>query len=136
MAKDRGRVPLQTALLEKEIRRLTMAGQRVQDEANMRRFFLAAVLRKVGVVVELTTADIEETKRILASHEADLRVEPLQDSDGGVRLAFDVKTAPATATTPATTVLTHALVKPVPWWRRMIARAKLWWWGVKVESES
>jgi hypothetical protein len=131
MAKDRGRVPLQAALLEKEIRRLTLAGQRVQDEANMRRFFMAAVLRKVGRVVELTSADIEETKRILAAHEADLRVEPLDDSDGGVRLSFVLSHEPTKPT--AQTVLTHALAKPVPWWRRAIARAKLWWWGVKLE---
>lgn len=131
MAKDRGRVPLQTALLEKEIRRLTLAGQRVQDEANMRRFFMAAVLRKIGRTVELTSEDIEETKRILASREADLRVEPLEDSEGGVRLSFVI--ASADLPKPVQTALTHALAKPVPWWRRAIARVKLWWWGVKLE---
>lgn len=37
MSKGKGRVPMSVPLMEKEIRRLTMLGQRVETEANLRR---------------------------------------------------------------------------------------------------
>ncbi len=117
---------LPVALLEKEIRRLNMLGQKTQEEANIRRFFLAAVLRKVGPIT-LTQADIAELRDMLKSGDADLKVEGLPEE--GVLLSLTMKNGKE-----------HGLAArlepdaPAPWWKRLLARAKLWWWGIRLKA--
>lgn len=130
MAKDRGRATMNVALMEKEIRRLTLLGQRVEEEANTRRFFLAAALRKVGPI-RITQDDIAELRELLSTKAGDLRVEALTDGSEGVLLSFQLKSE------DSGTRLARAIISrgPVPWWKRMLARVKLWWWGVKIPKE-
>lgn len=135
MARGKGRrVQVSTALLEKEIRRLTMLGQRVQDEANMRWILLAAVMRRSGPVT-LAQDEINELRASLTAGKASLRVTP---GEAGITLAYEIGTGKTEAEKTLNPVREEHGIEPLespleggevlvlaeeprPWWRRVLA---------------
>ena len=131
MARGKGRVQVSTALLEKEIRRLTMLGQRVQDEANMRWILLAAVMRRSGPVT-LAQDEINELRASLTAGKASLRVTP---GEAGITLAYEIGTGKTEVEKTLNQVREEHGVGPLeggevlvleppqqqPWWRRALA---------------
>lgn len=101
-------------VLEKEIRRLNKLGSQVQEEANMRRFFLAAVLQKTGPV-ELTADEISSMRTKLGEKEIDLHAEAV--ADGAIKFSL-IKGSGAGLEEPK-----------LGWWARFCARVMLWWWS-------
>lgn len=143
MSKGKGRVPMSVPLMEKEIRRLTMLGQRVETEANLRWILLAAVLRKTGAVT-VSRAEIDELQALLSAHTATLRV--TDEKEAGLRLSFEEapRSTPAVepaegAETPAARLLAQVAPEDIrkhgapltipkaPWWKRVLRRLLSWW---------
>lgn len=144
MSKGKGRVPMSVPLMEKEIRRLTMLGQRVETEANLRWILLAAVLRKTGAVT-VSRAEIDELQALLSAHTATLRV--TDEKEAGLRLSLE-EAPPSTpaaepaegAETPAARLLAQVTPQDIhgphgaplalpeaPWWKRVLWRLLPWW---------
>lgn len=86
MSKGKGRVPMSVPLMEKEIRRLTMLGQRVEAEANLRWILLAAVMRRRGSEITLAPDEINALRAAFTEGKASLRV--TQSGDSGITLVF------------------------------------------------
>jgi len=116
-------VPMSVPLMEKEIRRLTQLGQRVEAEANMRWILLAAVLRQLGPRVTLTREDVDGLRAQLTSGELVLRVTP--GEDGAMVLALEARNVEPAVPASADTSESLTVSEPEPvrrsWWRRVLA---------------
>jgi hypothetical protein len=112
------------AALKREILRLSVNGQRAQDEANMRRFFLACALQKSGPIT-LLPEDIAAMKAKLSSKEADLKVKAMPG--GAISLSLVETPGGGLASVLEPEARTSA-------WQRLVARMKLWVWGIRVQS--